>query len=109
MLRHRGELLPTLLDLREIGAFPVHDYDLAVWQSRPEDPCWPVAKCEICRDSGGELTVRLHAQQRLQWNYLEQHLSGDRVWDAIDSWKQAMAEDMRARLDLLELSASRDR
>ncbi len=85
MQSHRDELLPTLLDLREIGAFPLHDYDLAVWQSRLEDPCWPIAKGEICRDLDGGLTVRLHAQQRLQWKYLEQHLADDRVWDAMES------------------------
>jgi hypothetical protein len=35
------------------------------------------------------------------WQYLQQHLPKDEVWADIESWKQAMAEDLAARLTLL--------
>lgn len=100
--RCRQNLMPTLLDLREIGPFPLHDYDLALWHSRPEAPCWPIAKGQVCRDTGGKLTIRLDTEEKLEWKYLNQHLQGDPVWDALKDWKQAMAEDLTVRQALLQ-------
>ena len=47
---HRNELMPALLDVSGIGQLAVHDYDLAVWYFKPDDPCWPIAKGKVCRN-----------------------------------------------------------
>jgi hypothetical protein len=99
---HWGMLLPTLLDLLGVGPFPFHDYDLAIWHSRADEPCWPIAKGRVCRDSNGQLTVSLDVEGRLEWSYLRQHLPNDAVWAAIRDWQEAMAADVSGRLALLQ-------
>lgn len=106
MKRHHQDLKPTLLELREIGPFPLLDYDLARWHSRP-DPCWPIAKAKVCRAGGGKLTIRLDAEGKQEWKYLNQHLTDDPVWAAIEGWEQAMAKDIEARLALLQAIVKR--
>ena len=53
------------------------------------------------------LTVELDSEEMLEWNYLKQHLDGDPVWDAVNVWKQAMADDISARLKLLQVMIER--
>ena len=104
---HRNELMPALLDVSGIGQLAVHDYDLAVWYFKPDDPCWPIAKGKVCRNRARVLTVELDSEEMLEWNYLKQHLDGDPVWDAVNVWKQAMADDISARLKLLQVMIER--
>lgn len=100
---HRDQLMPILLDLRGIGQLALHDQDLAIWFSRPADPCWPIAKGRACRDINNQVTVELRAEGQLVWQCLQQHLVDDPVWTTIDRWKEATAEDLRSRLSLLRI------
>lgn len=99
--QHRDTLMAPLLDFQGIGPFGIHDYDLAVWHSRPDDPCWPIAKGQVCRDKPGKLRVHLAVEDTLECRYLQEHLAGDPVWQSIEEWKQAMCADLNARLTLL--------
>ena len=101
--RHRDDLMPVLIDLRGIEPLGIHNYDLAVWYSRPDDQCWPIAKGQVCRDLEGTLTVSLDSEDKLEWRYLQQHYTGDPVWAAGEVWKTAMAQDVEARLSLSDV------
>jgi hypothetical protein len=87
--------------------FSLHDYDLALWHSRANVPCWPIAKGRFCRDDKGRLGVELDVEQRPEWTSLRQHLPDDPLWNALSVWKQAMCKDMRARTDLLRWTIER--
>lgn len=100
--KHWSDLMPILVELRGIEPFPVHDYDLVRWHHRIDVPCWPITKGQICRAPDSELIVRLDAEGKLEWTCLQQHLPGDPVWSSLIRWKQTMAEDVAARLILLE-------
>ena len=103
MQRHWDDLMPILVELDQIEPFPFHDYDLATYYSRPDEPCWPIAKGHVCRKEHGDLVLRLDNEEKLSWSYLKEHLDGDPVWQVIEEWKKAMAEDMSARHSLLEI------
>ena len=99
---HRHTLMVPLLDLRGVGQTDVHDYDLATWYSRPEDHWWPIPKGQAHRGFKGGVTVRLDAEEMLEWKYVAQHLPEDPVWAAAEGWKRAVAADLSARLRLLK-------
>ncbi len=102
MEEHRQALLTCLEDLRGVEAFPLHNYDLALWHSRPADPCWPMAKGFICRDTPGRLTVHTDVEKRQEWTLLRQHLPDAPLWGTLRVWKQAVARDMATRMALLK-------
>lgn len=102
MQKHRYDLMSTLMDLREIGPFPFHDYDLATFYSRPHEPCWPFAKGQVSREENGDLVVQLDAEVRLSWSYLHEHLAEDSIWRLLVDWKAKTAGDIKARFTLLE-------
>jgi hypothetical protein len=99
--KHRDDLMSVLLELYGIDVFPLHHEDLATWYARSDSPCWPMAQGQVCRESDGSLAVQLNAEEKLEWQYLKQHLPGDPVWDAVEACKQALAGDFAARLALL--------
>ena len=101
MERHREDLIRTLLDLKGISPVDVHDFDLATFYSRPEEPSWPIAKGRVWREPDGGLVVRLSAEAELEWTYSGQHLVGEPVWPVIEEWKIAMASDISCRMALL--------
>jgi hypothetical protein len=108
LLRDDWDLLsPVLLNLKELGPMADHDYDLAVWYSRPEEPSWPVPKGRVCRGPDGVLSVRLNGEEKLEWRYLQQHLGDDPVWDAREKWKGYMCQDIAARMGLLQAVVQR--
>lgn len=94
--------MAPFLNLQGIEPFSLHNFDLATWYSRPEDPSWPIAKGRTYREPDGSLTVKLDAEDKLEWKYLQQHLPGDPVWAAIDIWEEAMAQALSGGLSLLE-------
>lgn len=98
--RHLDELKNPLLSLLEIEPLGVHDYDLAVWYSRPMDPCWPVPGGQICKENARKLRFLLTVEEKLEWFYLRQHLHGDELWDDIESLKREAAFDIESRLAL---------
>ena len=98
---HRKDLIPPLIDLLGIGPLEVHDLDLATFYSRPAEPSWPIAKGRVWRGPNEELAVRLYAESKLEWTYLQQHLADDRIWPRIEEWKVAMTADISSRMALL--------
>ena len=102
MERHRELIMKPILELRGIGPLALRNYDLAVWWSRPKDPCWPVAKGQACRNDDGSMKVELDAANSRETSYLRQHLTGDPVWAALESCSDGLADDLTARLILLE-------
>ena len=99
--RHFDELKSPLLDLLGIAPLGAHDYDLAVWYSHTNDPCWPVPGGQICKGYEGEkLRFRLDVEEKLEWSYLRQHLQGDELWDDIELLKREAASDIEGRLGL---------
>ena len=98
---HWNDLMPVLLDLQGVEPLPVDSEDLATWHFRPKEPSWPITRGRVCRHKNGTLGIQLPVEQKLEWAYLRQHLSDDPVWDAIEAWKQAMAEDLGARMAIL--------
>jgi len=103
---HRSALVAPLLELKGIGTFPLHDYDLAHWYGHPSDRHWPIAQGRVeWRD--GAVVVILNAEEGVAWPYLQQHLPGDPVWGAIEGCKDAIARDVQSRLALLEVVIKR--
>ncbi len=98
--KHHDTLLAVLDSFQEISVFPASGEVLEKWLSRPDEPKCPIAQGHICRDGGNDLVVKLFMDDQLEWEYLQQHLTGDPVWKAIEDWKSAMAEDIMARSKL---------
>ena len=99
---HRQTLMAPLLTLKELQPLGIHDYDLAIWHSRPDESNWPVAKGRVWRTSGSKLEVRLDIEATLEYRYLRQHLPADPLWSSLEAWKKAMVEDLRGRFTLLK-------
>ena len=77
--------------------------DIPKWLSHPAEPGWLIDKGSLYRDENGNLLVRLSAEnQEVEWQYLHQHLAAYPLWEAIDHWKLAMAQDFIARQALFE-------
>ena len=103
MEKHRYDLLtPVISQLRDISVFPARDFDLAIFWSRPSEPSWPIGGGYVGRQTRGRLGSCLFVEEKLEWDYLHQHLIDDPIWDAIDKWKQAMVMDFTARFGLLD-------
>ena len=99
---HQRMLMRPMRALRGIGPIAVHDYNLAAFYSRPSEPSWPVSGGRVWRTPNGRLIVRLHAEERLEWTYFQQHLEGDLLWNAVEDWKGAIAVDISGRMTLLD-------
>jgi hypothetical protein len=99
---HWERLSPVILDLKGIGQFPDHVFDLGIWFSRPHVLNWPVPKGRMWREQDGSFRLRLDAEDSVEWKYLEQHLENTTLWEAIDEFHIAMALDTEARFKLLE-------
>ena len=99
---HRTILLESLEGLRGIGVFPLHHFDLALWVSRPSDPCWPIGGGFMCRGARGHLTVCLDVEKREKFGLLRQHLPQDSLWPSLRVWKRSMSRDISARIRLLK-------
>ena len=100
--KHRDDLTKPLLDLRAINTMNVHDFDLATFWSRPGEQSWPLDQCRVWRKPDGGLEVRLKIEEETEWIYLRQHLVDDHLWSAVESCKTAIADDVIARMALLE-------
>ncbi|MFC1980447.1 hypothetical protein ACFLVS_06400 [Chloroflexota bacterium] len=99
--KHTNDLVEAVIpELEGINVFPARDLDLAIFWSRPNEPRWPISKGRMKRHDGGCI-VQLAIEKKLEWAYLRQHLKDDPIWDAIDTWKQAMVMDLNARFGLL--------
>ena len=98
---HKKILITPLTDLLGIGPLDIHDLDLATFYSRPSEPSWPIAMARVWRELNGGLSVRLDAENKLVWTYLQQHLVDDQVWPAIEDWKIDIATDFLARMAFL--------
>ena len=105
---HLDSLVEVIRSLRGVEPLTLGGQQILPWWLRTQEPCWPIAKGRVCRGEAG-LSVHLQAEDELEWQYLKQHLAGDELWDAIEAWKLAMAQDIRARLGLLDELARRVR
>ena len=106
-LQGHWELVGTQLnELKGIEPFSLHDRDIATWWARPNEPSWPIPKGRAWRQQDGSLEVRLDVELRREWNYLRQHLEDRGVWDAIENCKKAVADDMAARMRLMDQIAA---
>ncbi len=101
--KHHNSLLAALDDFQGLSVFPPRGDELERWLSNIDEPRWPITQGYIYRDGGNKLTVKLFMDDQIEWEYLQQHLTGDLVWQAIDDWKSAMAEDVVARRELYEV------
>jgi hypothetical protein len=107
--QHWAALQAPLLNLRGIEPFPVHDFDLMNFYLRPAEPSWPIPKGRIWRAATGLLAVHLRCEHDcekaceddLAWVYLVQHLQNHPMLDALVALKQALGQDLVARLALL--------
>ena len=98
--RHWDGLLVLLKDMEAIAMYPARG-DIPRWLYHPEEPGWLVEKGHVYREGNGNLSVRLSAENReVEWQYLQQHLAEDSLWDAVDECKSAMAQDFVARRNL---------
>lgn len=99
---HWSGLLDSLQGLRGVEPFPANDFDLAVWESRPTEPCWPISKGFMCRRNRGRFSVHLEVEKRTEFEQLRQHIPQDAIWSSLRAWKRDMAKDIGARLRLLQ-------
>ena len=106
VIGHTEKLLKVFEDFRNIEQFALHDTDLATWWSRPDEPSWPVPKGRAWREVRGSLRVKFDAASPREWSYLQQHLVDDPVWGAIEHCHEALADDLAARLKLLDRIAA---
>ena len=106
VIGHTEKLLKVFEDFRNIEQFALHDTDLATWWSRPDEPSWPVPKGRAWREVRESLRVKFDAASAREWSYLQQHLVDDPVWGAIEHCHEALADDLAARLKLLDRIAA---
>ena len=103
MRRHwREDLLPTIRELEGVEPLTHSGQEILPWWLRTQEPSWPIAKGRVIRIENGSVSIRLFVEDRLEWEYLRQHLVGDPVWEALDRWKAAMAGDLVARRALFD-------
>lgn len=100
--KHHDTLLAVMDEFQGLSVFPPRGDELEKWLSMLDEPRWPITQGYVCRDERNKLTVKLFMDDQIEWEYLQQHLTGDPVWQAIEDWKSAMAEDVMARRELYE-------
>ena len=42
-----------------------------------------------------EITLKIHDEEKLEWELLQDHLKSDKLWSYIKRWRQAMIEYIR--------------
>ena len=107
VMAHSQMLLAVLESLRGMAPLALQDENVATWWALPDEPSWPVSKGRCWREDDGRLLVELDAEASVAWPYLQQHLPGNSMWSAVKGAKETMADDVSARLRLLD--AIRDR
>ena len=102
-------------ELRQIDVFSRAGRELLLWRFESLEAEWLIAQGIMYQTSDGSLAVVLNAEleehpSHQEWTHLNQHFSGNPIWEAISSWKTTMAKDIAARLALLDeiLSSTRD-
>ncbi len=92
--------MPVLKEVEQIDVYARLDRDILNFWLRPQELSWPVTAGRLWRDENDNLSVKLDAEEKVEWEYLRQHLDGNSIWDEINDWKRATAQDLSARRDL---------
>lgn len=45
----------------------------------------------------GEIALKIHDEEKLEWELLQEHLKADKIWNSIRRWRQVLVNHFRAR------------
>lgn len=100
---HRAQLKRIIYeDLLDLQVFPPDAREIRVWFAWPTETSWPVSQGQAYREGGGKVWVKLNIEEQEVWKPVRQHLEGRPVLAAIEKWQWATAQDIAARLSLLD-------
>jgi len=97
--KHQNSLLEVIN--RVLSALELPPYNLEIRRESDDSIApIPLSMAQISYDSMKGLVVKLQDEDTAQWELLREHLSHDRLWNALDQWKTAMTAHIHARIYL---------
>lgn len=85
--------------LRDISAMLVLPPDSLAMLEESEGVLAPIplSGVTVKHPFAEELTLTIHAEDRLEWELTQEHLKEDKLWGSLRQWRKAMIDHIRAR------------
>jgi hypothetical protein len=57
----------------------------------------PIPGCLIEQNADKKITLKIHDEEKLEWELLQSHLKSDKLWKQLDKWQDELTTHIKAR------------
>lgn len=104
LLKHQGHLTGVLEDISDMLVVPEPNLKLREENGLLTPTPLPGALLE--QSPTGEIALKIHGEEKLEWSLLEEHLKGDKIWTSVRRWRELLVTHVRARWQFRQLIRS---
>lgn len=100
LLNHQNQLMNVLRNISSMLVLPP-----SILQLREENGLLvpiPLQGSLIEQTPEKEIRLKIHEEDKLEWELLQGHLKSDKLWSYIKRWRQAMTDYIRARWEFIQ-------
>jgi len=102
---HKDQLLAVIDDIKSLLVMPPENIEIRIDKDGTPAPI-PLSGAIIRPDESGGLMLLVRAEERVEWELLQEHLKGDKIWKIFKQWKESILACIQAMIDL-KLGAER--
>ena len=102
---HKDQLLAVIDDIKSVLVMPPENIEIRREKDGTLAPI-PLSGATVRPDKSGGLMLLVQAEERVEWELLQEHLRGDKIWKIFRQWKESILAYIKAIIDL-ELAAGR--
>lgn len=102
---HKDQLLAVIDDIKSALVMPPENIEIRREKDGTLAPI-PLSEAIVKPDKSGGLMLLVWAEERVEWELLQEHLKGDKIWKILKQWKELMLAHIKAIIDF-KLAAER--
>jgi len=102
---HKDQLLAVIDDIKSVLVMPPDNIEIRREKDGTLAPI-PLSGAAVKPDKSGGLMLLVRAEESVEWELLQEHLRGDKIWKILKQWKESILAYINAIIDL-ELAAGR--
>lgn len=102
---HKDQLLAVIDDVKSVLVMPPDNIEIRRDRDGTLAPI-PLSGATVKSDESGGLMLLVRVEERVEWELLQEHLKGDKIWKIFKQWKESIIAHIGARIDL-KLAAER--
>jgi hypothetical protein len=102
---HKDQLLAVIDDIKSVLVMPPDNIEIRRDKDGTLAPI-PLSGATVKPDKPGGLMLLIQVEEKVEWELLQEHLKGDKIWKIFRQWKESILAYIKAIIDL-ELTAGR--